>query len=479
MKFSVSSPNGKPILDLLPLFRVSNLEFCINIKYTSNRYSPVIEGSRVIRMEKIPIISADDSLNKRILLELTHVGITPVFIDTATKAIEYLNYELPDIAVINLSDPELEIDTIIGEIRVDPWLHYGGIIGIYEGREREAAERVRDTNLIALIPRTDLRMVFHRVLSVILANRQIVFQRDLQAALLTQIVSSFVIENDPYDVRTYSNLVTNYLFNTGRIDREMRGHLFAALFELLMNAIEHGNCRISFEEKSAWLASGRDIISLIREKRKNPAVRGKNVYLSYRITPEYSRFTIRDEGEGFDWRSRIQTDPDSINPGLNGRGIFMTRHFVRNLTYNDSGTEVSFEITHRRDEANVVPGIFADQKEVVFFDRDVVFTEGEESDFLYYIVSGKFLVYSKGRFISHLTPDDMFLGEMSFLLGNKRSATVVSDGKSTALKVSKHAFIHAVKNNPHYGIFLSRLLAQRLTNLNEVVVELKSRESAR
>jgi len=65
-----------------------------------------------------------------------------------------------------------------------------------------------------------------------------------------------------------------------------------------------------------------------------------------------------------------------------------------------------------------------------------------------------------------LTPDDIFMGEMSFLLSNRRSATVVSKGKSVLIRISKQDFVNLIKENPHYGIFLARLLAQRLARLN-------------
>ena len=113
-----------------------------------------------------------------------------------------------------------------------------------------------------------------------------------------------------------------------------------------------------------------------------------------------------------------------------------------------------------------MPLIFSAQEEIAFKDREIVVREGEASDYLYYIVSGRFLVFSGNKYVSFLTPDDMFIGEMSFLLSNQRSATVVSKGESRAIKVSKQAFVDLIKQNPHYGIFLARLLAQRLTRLN-------------
>ena len=138
----------------------------------------------------------------------------------------------------------------------------------------------------------------------------------------------------------------------------------------------------------------------------------------------------------------------------------------RGLSYNDAGNEVSFEVQHQRNETNTIPAIFDACQERVFNDGQYVCSEGEESDYLYYIVSGTLYVYSKGKLVSALTPDDMFMGEMSFLLSNRRSATVVSKGKSVLIKISKQDFVNLIKDNPHYGIFLARLLAQRLARLN-------------
>jgi CRP-like cAMP-binding protein len=55
---------------------------------------------------------------------------------------------------------------------------------------------------------------------------------------------------------------------------------------------------------------------------------------------------------------------------------------------------------------------------------------------------------------------------MSFLLSNQRTATVVSKDGGTCIRVSKQNFVDLIKKNPHYGIFLARLLAQRLSRLN-------------
>ena len=50
-----------------------------------------------------------------------------------------------------------------------------------------------------------------------------------------------------------------------------------ALLELLINAIEHGNCRIGYDEKTSWLEGAGDIMELIRQKNRDPAVRARKV----------------------------------------------------------------------------------------------------------------------------------------------------------------------------------------------------------
>ena len=427
-------------------------------------------------MRKMPVISSDSELNDRVSRICQKLGnyFQPVFFESGTDALEYLLYELPDVNLLNFSDPKIDTDSILETIKADPWLHYGGIVAVHNRGDLERLEeQVPDSNVISLIPRGEFVASFFRVLRILVENRRIIFQRDLQSTLLGNVSGSFVMDKDPYNIKTYSNLVSNYLFNSNYINRDKRERLHVAIFEMLMNAVEHGNCDISYEEKTEWLEERGDILDLIREKAKQPDIRSKRVHFSYRITPGRSYFTVRDEGEGFDWRARMGAEPGDPNFGMHGHGIQMTNHFIENLRYNEPGNEVRFELSHQENETNMVPRIFEDQAERVFQDREVVFKEGEESNYLYYIVSGTFEIYSGGKLISTLTPDDMFLGEMSFLLNDRRSATVISRGRSVLMTIQKKSFVNIIKEQPHYGIFLARLLAQRLSKLNATVAVLK------
>jgi CheY-like chemotaxis protein len=418
-------------------------------------------------MRKIPVVSSDPALNATIRQECGRFGaeFTPEFFDSADNVLEFLKYELPELKILYFSDPKIDCLGILREIQSDPWLHYGGIIAIHDdANEKELLDAMRDANIVAVLRKKEFVANLGRLLRIVRQNKQILFQRGIQQHLLKSISGALVIDNDPLDITVYTNLITNYLYNANLIGRDEKDKLHVAFLELLINAIEHGNCKIGFDEKTRWLENSGDIMDLIREKNRDPVVRARKVHLSYTITPDRSRFTIQDQGTGFDWRARIASKPDA--PGLHGLGVNMAKLYVQDLSYNEKGNEVTFEIAHRKAESNTIPRIFAQAKEVSFSDGAYICKEGEESDYLYYIVSGTLFVYSKGKLVSSLTPDDLFMGEMSFLLSNRRSATVVARGPATLIEISKQDFVNLIKENPHYGIFLARLLAQRLARLN-------------
>lgn len=98
----------------------------------------------------------------------------------------------------------------------------------------------------------------------------------------------------------------------------------------------------------------------------------------------------------------------------------------------------------------------------------VVFRRGEESNFLYYIASGRYQILDeKGTLLSTLGPGDAFLGEMSFLLNNRRTASVMTTEEGVLYRISKNRFIAAMQRSPYYAFFLCKLLARRLSDANE------------
>ena len=390
------------------------------------------------------------------------------FFNDYSQFVQFLNYELPSINIICIDDPETDSVKAIRSIRKDPWLHFGGTIVLYKNKdERDIIRELKGINIISLISFSRLEFNLPRAFRIIGKNRWVLFQREIHSLLKSSISGHFILNNDPFDLITYSNLIANFLYNSGLVDAEGKEGFYIAVMELFMNAIEHGNCSISFEEKSRYLQKDGNIFDLITIKNEDPDIGRKKVIMHYRITPDESSFIIRDEGKGFDWRHYKSTTGEAGLDEQHGRGILMARHYLKDLSYNDKGNEVKFRVEHVENKSNAHPTFFSERDEVRFSEGDIVFTQGDESNYFYYIVSGVYEIIANGIAVSRLTPVDLFLGEMSFLLNNRRSATVKVIKSGELLKITKEDFINAMKKKPYYGILLSRILATRLVSLHE------------
>jgi CheY-like chemotaxis protein/anti-sigma regulatory factor (Ser/Thr protein kinase) len=111
------------------------------------------------------------------------------------------------------------------------------------------------------------------------------------------------------------------------------------LTELLLNAIEHGNLGITYDEKTS-LSSKEEWYAEIERRLSLPENKTKRVELRYERTDQEIRFTIRDDGTGFDWRRFFDAEPERVFDA-HGRGIIIARTLsFSSIEYHGSGNEV-------------------------------------------------------------------------------------------------------------------------------------------
>lgn len=417
----------------------------------------------------IPIITSDKALFLEISQVLQQCDDTAecVLLEKAMQAMEYLRIEMPELVIISLKDDKIDGDFLLNVIKSDSWLLNSGIVAICEAPDLlRNSDKIRGTNMVALLDSSRLRKQLPCVLSIIFHNRHMLFQRSIGVDLGNNLSATFELQNDPLEAHVFINLICNFLYNINRVDAQLKDQLAFVLHELLINAIEHGNCQISFQEKTDWLSAGNDIIDLLESKCADPLIAKRKVHLEYSIHNGFTSFRIADEGQGFDWEKMQENRSANHDFELHGRGIALSANMTQNLTYNELGNELKFDFPHQENVTNVAPALFRDLETVIFKAGDTVFKQGEPSNFLYYLAQGIYEVLIDEVRISLLTPDDMFLGEMSFLLNNRRSATVRAISDGCLIRISKKEFVAGIKEKPHYSLFLARLLAQRLERLN-------------
>ncbi|NDG05414.1 MAG: response regulator, partial [Alphaproteobacteria bacterium] len=95
------------------------------------------------------------------------------------------------------------------------------------------------------------------------------------------------------------------------------------LGELMINAIEHGNLGISYDEKSELIYSAQWHEEV--EKRLGmPQYREKYAVLEFTAAPDALTVKITDQGPGFDWQNYLDFSPDrAMDP--HGRGIAVAK----------------------------------------------------------------------------------------------------------------------------------------------------------
>jgi hypothetical protein len=296
-------------------------------------------------MIDIPLISTNVNLFDRlnaIIASRPEDGYALHILTTLKAADEFLGARMPELIFINFSDtlPLLEAP------HSDLWLRHGGIIALCEECHTiDQINAIHNANILVSITFADIEKQLPGILDIIHTNRPLLSRRT-PTGPRGVLFGSFRMHNNLFEATCYINLICNYLYYSNNLTLERKYFFHLPLFEMLINAIEHGNCGITYDEKSRFLERGGCAPDLIQEKCDDPAVAAKRVSLSYELHQSYARFVIADEGKGFDWRTVIRTMPQEDPLRLHGRGILITRETVRSLLYNEKGNGVTLEIDY-------------------------------------------------------------------------------------------------------------------------------------
>ncbi len=116
------------------------------------------------------------------------------------------------------------------------------------------------------------------------------------------------------------------------------------LTELMINAVEHGNLGIGYEEKSR-LNMNDDWEQEISWRLTLPSNKNKYVSIEFRRTNKEITFLIVDQGKGFDWMQYMEMSPLRVFDS-HGRGIAMANSIsFDNIEYLGSGNEVCVTVS--------------------------------------------------------------------------------------------------------------------------------------
>lgn len=122
-----------------------------------------------------------------------------------------------------------------------------------------------------------------------------------------------------------------------------RDDIVVGFIELLINAVEHGNLEIGYEEKSARMKSGQYLEGLVA-KLEEPSSKERYVTVDFSHQNGYLEVCITDEGKGFDFKKYLVMDKKRMFHS-HGKGIIMASNlYFDELEYLPPGNTVKVRV---------------------------------------------------------------------------------------------------------------------------------------
>ncbi|MES2252620.1 MAG: hypothetical protein V4482_02935 [Pseudomonadota bacterium] len=123
---------------------------------------------------------------------------------------------------------------------------------------------------------------------------------------------------------------------------------YLGLWEIFINAIEHGNLGISYSEKNEMLQSN-NFEELICTRLLAIEYEKRHVCVDFSIREDDVFFDIKDEGAGFNWHPYLMIDSEILLQ-KNGRGIAVAQTMsFDEIVYLGNGNHVQCTIRCRAD----------------------------------------------------------------------------------------------------------------------------------
>jgi len=293
-------------------------------------------------MAKILVVD-DSAVDRRIAASLLGKG-TVLTVETAENglaALDFIARWQPDLIVTDLQMPELDGLGLIQAVRTR-YPRVPVILMTAHGSEELAVEAL-EAGAASYVPKSQLPVklvdTVEQVLALSQANRGI----EHLAGSLMLAEFTLLLGNDAALIDPLVDAVQQLIERTEFCDPTTRLRIGVALEEALLNAIYRGNLEVGAEElqeERARLLQG-DGASLIEQRRNQPPYRDRKTLVRISLTRDEARFTVRDEGPGFDVTPVAKADDPAAITREGGRGLVLMRTFMDEVSYNAAGNEVT------------------------------------------------------------------------------------------------------------------------------------------
>jgi sigma-B regulation protein RsbU (phosphoserine phosphatase) len=284
---------------------------------------------------RILIVDDEEILRNLIVKFMRKEGYEPIEAADGETAIELYRITTPTVVLSDVRMPGIDGIKLLNEIKkIDPQAVIILMTGF--GDEQTLLEALRGGATNFFKKPFNFREVADVINSIIKHKMEIDTSCFFSPALVEE-AKQFELYTGNANIFPIINQISIHLRNI--FPRSDIINLKIGIEEMITNAIEHGNLHITFEEKNKAIAKGR-FGKLIKERLEKKNNYKKKVYIASLLQKDLLKVIIRDEGDGFDWRSL--PEPGSSNfLSFNGRGIFLTKIFYDEVIFTEEGNEVT------------------------------------------------------------------------------------------------------------------------------------------
>jgi len=286
-------------------------------------------------MKKIMVIDDEKSIRDLLKIALTEEGYEVTESRDGKEGLEKFSQIKPDIVLTDVNMPKIsgiDVSKRIKEISEDTDV----IIMTGYGTEELVIEALRNGASNYIKKPINFKELFS-ILDSIILKKETWKRHEISKDVVVYEEKKIFLDNDMSKVW---GVVNQVLFNLpSSLESKLIEGLKLGLYEIIVNAIEHGNLGITYEQKKEALQKNT-YSSLVKQRIEQANKQGKKVFIISNLEPERMVIEIQDQGKGFNINELPGAqDPEALL-SANGRGILLASLYFDSIDYIEPGNRV-------------------------------------------------------------------------------------------------------------------------------------------
>ena len=291
----------------------------------------------------IKVLVVDDSRAEQQLAGacVKKCDAAPIFASDGGEALAMLTTDKPDAVLTDLRMPEMDGLELVQRIRRD---HADTpVILMTAFGSEDIAVQALQAGAASYVPKKSLIRELPRALRVIQSNAAVNHQRELAQASVVSGEWKFVLGYERGAIEAVVTYLQDILSRLNFFDKAELWQITTALTESFSNAIDHGNLEL---DSALRESAGDEFRQIGIERTKIAPYCDRRVFVTMQLAGDEVQYVVRDEGSGFDPSTLPDpTDPENLLKA-SGRGLLLVRTFMDEVSFNETGNEIT--MTKRR-----------------------------------------------------------------------------------------------------------------------------------